>query len=309
MNRFTTIFVAGQETMEGKAAIKALRPIKEYKIVNLSETEPDFTDHKAVNIYFEEHKPNTVLLFAGKLGGIKMNSEMPATLMLNNLKILTNVISSAHEFDTQKLMYLASSCTYPKHAEQPMSPEMIMSGPLEPTNSAYATAKIAGIELCRAYQKEYNKNFLSIIPANIFGPNDDFNPDNSHVVAALIRKIHHAKVTNTPQLKIWGSGKPKREFIYVDNLIDGMLFVLNNYNHLTTLNIGTNWVYSISELANIIKTIVGYKGDFKYDLKQEDGSPNKILNSKPLHKLGWSSKGLTFEACIQKTYQWYKRSL
>jgi GDP-L-fucose synthase len=217
------IFIAGESTMEGKALVRLIKERNYNNIINLDNGEPDLTNYSLVKKYFKDLRPEYVFLFAGKSGGIKANQEMPATLMLDNLQIISNVISLAHKYEVKKLLYLASSCTYPKHSKQPMHPDMLMTGSLEPTNSAYATAKLAGIELCRAYRKEHSDNFISTIPANIFGPGDDFSAGNSHVVAALMRKMHEAKINGNNTVEIWGTGKPRREFIFVDDLAGGRM--------------------------------------------------------------------------------------
>jgi len=305
MKKDSLIFVAGEGTMEGKAIIRLLQKRNYNKVINLKQPEPDLTDHGMVKKYFEEIHPQYVFLFAGKSGGIKANQENPATLMLDNWQIISNVISLAHEYKIEKLLYLASSCIYPKHAEQPMRPDMLMTGPLEPTNSAYATAKLAGIELCRAYQREHKNNFISAIPANIFGPEDDFNEENSHVVAALIRKMHEAKRNGNNTIEIWGTGKPRREFIFMDDLADACLFLMDHYSDYDPINIGSGMSFSISDLATVIRNVTEYRGNLRYDDSLPDGMPEKMLDCKPLFSLGWEPS-IKFEIGAKITYDWFK---
>jgi len=296
------IFIAGESTMEGKALVRLIKERNYNNIINLDNGEPDLTNYSLVKKYFKDLRPEYVFLFAGKSGGIKANQEMPATLMLDNLQIISNVISLAHKYEVKKLLYLASSCTYPKHSKQPMHPDMLMTGSLEPTNSAYATAKLAGIELCRAYRKEHSDNFISTIPANIFGPGDDFSAGNSHVVAALMRKMHEAKINGNNTVEIWGTGKPRREFIYVDDLADACLFLMSHYDDEEPINIGSGAALSISDLAEIIKEVTGYEGCLEFDNSRPDGMPEKVLDSSRLFSLGWESPN-SFDISIERTYR------
>ena len=307
MNHNSKIFIAGENTMEGKVLIKLLLEKNHRKIVNLEKPEPDLTNHMMLKKYFDETRPNYVFLFAGKTGGIKANQDMPATLMIDNLYTISNVISIAKEYQVNKLLYLASSCIYPKYSEQPMLPDMLMQGPMEPTNSAYAMAKLAGIELCQSYRKEHGINYISAIPANIFGPEDDFSEINSHVVAALIRKMNDAKDNGLKKIKLWGTGKPRREFIYVYDLADACFFLMKNYNDDLPINIGTEINFSISELAEKIKSVVGFDGTIDFDFGKPDGMPKKILDSKKLFNLGWRPS-VKIESGLEETYKWFKSS-
>ena len=291
--------------MEGKALIRILKERNYNNIINLEHGESDLTDYNVLEAYFKKTCPEYIFLPAGKSGGIKTNQEMPATLMLDNLQIISNVLSAAHKFEVEKLLFLASCCVYPKHAEQPMHPDMLMAGPLEPTNSSYATAKLAGIELCRAYRRECEENFISVIPANIFGPEDDFSKENSHVVGAMMRKMHEAKKNGNNAVEIWGTGKPKREFIYVDDLADACLFLMDHYNNEEPVNIGSGAAMSISDLANKIKSITGYEGKLHFDSSKPDGMPNKVLDSSYLFSLGWKLS-TSFNISAEKTYEWFK---
>jgi len=305
MNKDSRIFIAGENTMEGKSIIKLMGNKGYQNIINLKQAEPDLTDFKEVKMYFEKFQPEYIFLFAGKSGGIKANQEIPSTLMLNNLKINCNVIDLAHQYRVKKLMFLSRSCTYPKYAKQPMRPEMLMTGLLEPTNSAYAISKLAGIELCKAYQQEHGNNFISVIPANFFGGNDNFNLENSHVIPAIIMKIHKAMETNQSLVELWGTGKPQREFIYIDDLADACLFLMKKYNEKDPINVGNGKILSISELSDIIKSIIGYQGEIKFNVMDSDGMPVKTLDSTKLSSMGWESS-VSFEVAIKETYEWFK---
>ncbi len=291
--------------MEGKALIRLLKERNYNNIINLEHGESDLTDYNVLEAYFKKTCPEYIFIVAGKSGGIKANQEMPATLMLDNLRIISNVLSAAHKSEVEKLLYLASSCVYPKHAEQPMHPDMLMTSPLEPTNSAQSTAKLAGIELCRAYRKEYGDNFISVIPANVFGPGDDFSAENSHVVAALMRRMHEAKLNGDREVKIWGTGKPRREFIYVDDLADACLFLMKLYNEEEPLNIGSGTTLSISDLVTVIMEVTEYRGNLRYDDSMPDGMPEKMLDCTPLFSLGWKPS-IIFELGAKITYDWFK---
>jgi len=304
MKRDSRIFVAGEKTMEGKATLNLFEKKGYNNIINKHQPEPCLADYIEVKEYFKKNQPQYVFIFAGKSGGIKINQERPASLMLDNLQVISNIISLAHEYKVKKLLYLASSCTYPKYADQPMHPDMLMTGILEPTNSAYATAKLAGIELCRAYRKEHGDNFIVAIPANTFGPGDDFSLQNSHVMAALMRKMHEAKERGDKIVKIWGTGKPKREFIYVDDLADACLFLMKHYNDEEPINIGSGNTLSISDLAMVIRDVVGYRGQLRYDSSKPDGMPEKVLDSTFLNSLGWKPS-VSFEIAAEKTHQHY----
>jgi GDP-L-fucose synthase len=304
MNKDSLIFVAGEKTMEGKAILNLFLKKSYNNILNMHQPEPCLTDYIEVKEYFSNNRPQYVFVFAGKSGGIKINQEKPATLMLDNLQILSNVISLAQKYKVKKLLYLASSCTYPKYADQPMNPDMLMTGVLEPTNSAYATAKLAGIELCRAYRKEHGSNFITAIPANIFGPGDDFSLDNSHVMAALMKKMHKVKENGDKIVNIWGTGKPKREFIFVEDLADACLFLMEHYNDIKPINIGSGNTLSIAELATAIKKTVKYQGLLNYEKSKPDGMPEKTINSNKLFSLGWSPSS-QFKQSLLDTYKWY----
>jgi|TARA_Y100000310_G_scaffold313242_1_gene361378 GDP-L-fucose synthase len=305
MKRNSRIFVAGENTMEGKALIRLLKKSHYSSIINLENGEPDLSDYSMLTEYFQETQPQYVFLLAGKSGGIKANQDMPATFMLDNLQILCNVVHLAHIFEVEKLLFMASSCSYPKHADQPMRPEMLMSGSLEPTNSAYATAKLAGIELCQAFRKEHVNNFITVIPANVFGPGDDFSIDNSHVVASLIRRMDDAIKSGSKSVNVWGSGKPKREFIFVNDLADACIFLMKHYEENSPINVGTGTTLSVRKLAYLIMDIVGYNGKIEFDTRKPDGMPIKVLDSDRLFELGWIPS-TTIHSALDKTYHWFK---
>ena len=307
MKKDSLIFVAGENTMEGKSLIHLLKEENYTNIVNTIHPTPDLCDNTSVKDYFSKINPDYVFLFAGKSGGIKANQEMPATLMLHNLKIISNILSAAHEFKVQKLLFLASSCVYPKDAGQPLNPQMLMTGSLEPTNSAYAMAKLAGIELSRSYKREYGNNFFSAIPANIFGPRDDFSKDHSHVVGALIRKIHEAKIDQKDKVTLWGTGSPKREFIFVDDLAKATLFLMKNFNNEDVINIGSKEILSISDIAMSIKDVIGFEGSVEFDMNSLDGMPIKTLDSEPLSSLGFDAP-TSFISGVKLTYNWFLNS-
>ena len=296
--------------MEGEAVIKALKDKGYRNIANLdlAQGEPDLRNHGEVKYCFNEIRPEFVFVFAGKSGGILANQKRPATLMLDNLQVLGNVLSLAHEYRVTKLLYLASSCVYPKKARQPMRPDMLMTGPLEPTNSAYATSKLAGIELCRSYRREHGDNFISAIPANIFGPGDDFSEEDSHVVAALLRKMHKAKQNGDEVVQLWGTGKPRREFIYVEDLADACLFLVEHYSGDDPVNVGTGTAMSIAAVAETLKEVTGYRGQLQFDDSKPDGMPEKALDSSYLFSLGWKRSN-SFRVSVEKTYNSFTKSL
>lgn len=296
------IFISGADSLVGISLIKQLKSQGYTHIIETAE--PRYENAEDVARFFAIEKPEYVFVLGGKCGGISMNQKQPAELIYDNITIATNVIHQAHQHNVKKLLYLASACVYPKLSPQPMSIGSLMSGPLEVTNEAYATAKIAGMALCRAYRQQYKDNFISAIPANIFGPGDDFDPDNAHVIAALLARLHAAKQQNTDEIMIWGSGSPRREFVYVDDIADGCIFLMQHYDDLLPINIGGGVDISIRELAILIKDIVGYQGNLKFDITKPDGMPLKSLDAAPLLAMGWQPQFL-FEPALKLTYDWY----
>jgi GDP-L-fucose synthase len=301
------VYVAGGQTLAGAAILRQLRSQGYSNIIGLDNGEPALTDVVAVNDFFSLYQPDYVFLAAGKSGGIEANRKYPAELMLDNLLIECNIIGSAHRFGVKKLLYLASSCCYPKHSPQPMRVESLLTGPLEPTNEAYAVAKIAGIKLCQAYRQQHAANFIVAIPANAFGPGDDFSPENSHVIAGLIRRMHEAKVQSLPLVEIWGTGTPQREFIFANDLGDACLFLMIGYNGAEPINIGGGTALSIRELALLIKGVVGYSGELRYLSSRPDGMPFKALDSRKLLEMGWKP-ATPFPAALHGTYQAFLRT-
>ena len=304
MDKNANIYVAGGQTLIGAALLRQLEQQGYKHLAGLPPAEPDLTDREQVSDFFASNKPDYVFLAAGKSGGISANQKYPADLMLDNLLVVCNVIDSAHRCGVKKLLYLASSCSYPKHSPQPMQVESLMTGNLEPTNEAYAVAKIAGIKLCQAYCQQYGANFISGIPANAFGIGDDFSLEESHVIPALIRKMHQAKITDAEFVEIWGTGTPRREFIFADDLADACIFIADNYDDPMPINIGGGLDLSIKELAELIKEAIGYRGQLHFDASKPDGMPLKALDSSKLQSMGWQPQ-TSFRAAVEATYDWF----
>ncbi len=304
MNTNSKIYIAGHDGMVGSAIIRNLKKKGYNNILTKDFRALDLTRQADVEAFFEKNKPEYVFLAAAKVGGILANNTYPAEFIYINLMIESNVIHAAHKNGVKKLLFLGSSCIYPKLAPQPIKEEYLLSDYLETTNEAYAVAKIAGIELCKFYRRQYNDDFISAMPTNLFGFNDNFELKNSHVLPALIRKFHEAKVNNDPEVVMWGTGNPKREFLFVDDLADALVYLMENYSDEQHLNIGTGEDVKIKELANIIKDVVGYKGKIVNDLSKPDGTPRKLLDVSKLHATGWKHK-TTLEDGIKKVYDWY----
>jgi GDP-L-fucose synthase len=303
MDKNAKIFVAGHNGLVGSAIVNCLQQAGYTNIITKDRHELDLCNQQAVNDFFATIQPEYVFLAAAKVGGIKANSDYPAEFIYQNLSIETNVINAAHVYKVKKLLFLGSSCIYPRMCPQPIKEEYLLTGPLEPTNDAYALAKIAGIKLCQSYKKQYGDCFISCMPTNLYGPRDNFDLNSSHVLPALLYKIHQAKQQNKNAVIIWGSGKPYREFLYVDDLADACLFLMNNYDSEEVVNIGTGEDISIVDLAVMIKNIVGYQGTIENDFTKPDGTPKKQLNVTKLNALGWKAKTNLHDG-IQKTYEW-----
>lgn len=267
----------------------------------------DLRESKAVRDFFSSTRPDAVVLAAAKVGGIQANNSFPVEFLLENLEIQNNVISASFEAGVKKLLFLGSSCIYPRLAPQPIHEESLLSGPLEPTNEPYAIAKIAGIKLCQAYCREYGANFISAMPTNLYGPGDNFDLHSSHVLPALIRKAHEAKINNEPAFTVWGSGSPRREFLYVEDLADALAFLLENYDSPEVINVGCGKDVTIRELAEIVSEVVGFQGKLIFDQSKPDGTPRKLLDTTRLEKLGWTPR-VSLRDGIEQTYQWYLRS-
>ena len=305
MNKDSKIFVAGHRGLVGSTLVRALEKAGYHNLVLRTRAELDLLDQNAVRSFFETEKPEYVFLAAAKVGGIMANSTQPADFIRENLAVELNVIDAAHKNGVAKLLFLGSSCIYPKFATQPISESELLSGALEETNRAYAVAKIAGIVLCESYNKQYGTNFISVMPTNLYGPNDNFDLETSHVLPALLRKFHEAKINNTPSVTLWGTGSAKREFLYVDDLADACLFLMNTYDNSEIVNIGTGEECSIKELAEQIRSIIGYEGTIDWDTSKPDGTPRKLLNVNKLHALGWHHQ-ISLEEGLKTTYEWYR---
>ncbi len=304
MKKNSKIYLPGHNGLVG-SAIRRLLAKRGYKnILTRSSRQLDLTNQRAVFNFFKKHKPEYVFLAAAKVGGIKANNDFPADFIYQNLAIETNVIEAAFQNKVKKLLFLGSSCIYPRECPQPIKEEYLLTGPLEKTNQPYAVAKIAGIEMCQSYNRQYNTKFISVMPTNLYGPNDNFDLKSSHVLPALLRRFHEAKIKNKKEVVIWGTGRPKREFLHVDDLASACVFLMQKYNGSEIINIGTGKDISIKELAETIKKITGFKGKIKYDASQPDGTSRKLLNVSRLHKLGWQHK-IELEEGIKKTYEWY----
>ncbi len=308
MNCYSKIYVAGHNGMVGSAIIRNLKT-KGYKsILTKTHKELDLTNQEMVNKFFREEKPEIVILAAAKVGGIGANIKYPSEFLMENLLIQCNVIKSSFENNVEKLIFLGSSCIYPKDSIQPLKEEYLMSGYLEPTNEGYSIAKIAGLKLCEFYNKQYEANYISVMPCNLYGPNDNFDLENAHVIPALIRRIHEAKMNNLPCVEIWGSGKQYREFMFVYDAADAVVFMMENYSKSQFINIGTGKDYTIIEISNIIKEVVGFNGELKFDRTKPDGMFRKVLDVSKLTELGWNYK-VDFRDGVRLTYEWYLNNL
>ncbi|HUH19832.1 GDP-L-fucose synthase [Albibacterium sp.] len=287
MEKEAKIYIAGHRGMVGSAILRKLKNKGYSNFILKTSSELDLRNQQAVIEFFKKEKPDYVFLAAAKVGGINANNVYRAEFLYDNLSIQNNVIHSSYIYGTKKLLFLGSSCIYPKLAPQPLKEEYILSGKLEPTNEPYAIAKIAGIKLCEAYRDQYTCNFISVMPTNLYGINDNYHPENSHVLPALIRRFHEAKVNNLAEVTIWGSGTPLREFLFADDMADASVFLMETYDKKEFVNIGTNKEISIENLAELIKTIIGYKGNIVYDSSKPDGTPRKLLDVSKLNGLGW----------------------
>jgi GDP-L-fucose synthase len=304
VNRSSRIWVAAGSTLLGAALIDCLRAAGYRNLVGEPPDEPDLTDAGQVETFFGESHPVYVFVTAGKSGGIALNQTRPAELMLDNLLVAAHVLDAAHRHGVRKLVYLASSCMYPRNAPQPLRVESLMSEVLEPTNAAYATAKLAGWQLCNAYRKQYGDRFITAIPANSFGPQDDFSLENGHVIASLMRRAHEAKCHSEPALTVWGTGTPRREFVYSRDLADACLFVMRHYNGEEPINLGGGTSLSIAEVAEAVVDVVGYRGRLCFDASKPDGMPLKMLDGSTLAGLGWKP-ATDFRSALTETYSWF----
>jgi GDP-L-fucose synthase len=298
------IYIAGHLGLVGSAIKRKLESLGYNNLVCLSRNELDLTRQSDVEAFFETERPNYVFLAAAKVGGILANDTCPADFIKDNLLIQTNIINSSRLYGVGKILFLGSSCIYPKDAPQPIKEDYLLSGKLETTNEPYAVAKIAGIRMCQSFNKQYGTNYISIMPTNLYGPGDNFDLESSHVLPALIRKIHEAKVKRKPNFQVWGTGKARREFLYVDDLAEASIFLMNKYNQSKIINVGTGGDINIKTLVNMLKDIIEFDGEIIYDTSKPDGTLRKLLDVSRINSLGWKAKtGLTDG--IKKTYKWY----
>ncbi len=311
MDKRSKIYLAGHRGLVGSALKRKLESKGYDNLISRTHRELDLTNQQAVNEFFEKEKPEYVFLAAAKVGGILANNTYPAEFIYENLMIEANIIHASYRYGVKKLLFLGSSCIYPKLAPQPLKEKYLLTGPLEETNEAYAVAKIAGIRLCKHYNQQYGTNFVSVMPTNLYGPNDNFDLETSHVMPALIRKFHEAKVKNEPEVVIWGTGKPFREFLHVDDMADACVYLMENFNTDDIgefVNIGVGKDITIGELAELIKEIVGFEGAIRKDISKPDGTPQKLLDITKLSSLGWEAKILLKEG-IEQTYEWYQSQI
>ncbi len=304
VNKQDKIYVAGHRGLVGSAIVRNLKEKGYNNFIFRTSKELNLTNQADVNLFFEAEKPDYVFLAAAKVGGIHANDTYPADFIRDNLQIQTNVIDAAYRNNTKKLLFLGSSCIYPKFAPQPMKEEHLLTGELEPTNEWYAIAKIAGIKMCQAYKKQYGFNAISLMPTNLYGPGDNFNLENSHVLPALIRKFHDAKEKGLAEVEVWGTGSPKREFLHVDDMADASVYLMNNYDGEEFVNVGVGEDVSIKELAETVKQVVGYDGELKFDTSKPDGTPRKLLDVSKLSRAGWKANTSLNEG-IATTYKWF----
>jgi GDP-L-fucose synthase len=305
MNKSDKIFVAGHRGMVGSAIVRGLKAEGFKNLLTREHSQLDLAIESAVEKFFAEERPTIVIVAAAKVGGIKANNDFPVEFLLENLRIQNNLIRSAYESGVRRLLFLGSSCVYPKFSPQPIPETALLSGPLEPTNEAYAIAKIAGIKLSQAYNREYGANFISALPTNLYGPNDNFDLETSHVLAALIRKAHEAKVRRDKKLTVWGTGKPRREFLHVDDLASACLLLLEKYDSPEIINVGCGEDISIRELSELICEVVGFDGELAWDTSKPDGTPRKLLDVTKLRALGWKP-AIPLRDGIARTYEWFR---
>ena len=302
MEKNEKIYVAGHRGMVGSAIVRALEKNGYHNIVTKTHKELDLTRQDAVEAFFEKEKPDYVFLAAAKVGGIVANNEAPADFMYDNMILEMNVIHSAFKNNVKKLMFLGSSCIYPRMCPQPIKEEYLLTGSLEQTNEAYALSKISGLKYCEYLNRQYHTDYISVMPTNLYGPNDNYHPTHSHVLPALIRRFHEAKVSNLPYVTCWGTGKPLREFLYVDDLADACVFLMNNYSGDETVNLGTGKELTIKELTELVAKVIGYTGEIRWDASKPDGTPRKLLDVSKLESLGWHYKTELKEG-IKLSYQ------
>lgn len=308
MNKTDKIYVAGHRGLVGSAIVRNLKSKGYNNIVGRTHKELELTDQQAVRAFFEEERPDVVVLAAAKVGGINANNTTPAEFIYDNMQVQCNVIHCCHQYGVKKLLFLGSTCIYPKMAPQPIPEDALLTGPLETTNEAYAVAKIAGMEMCKFYKRQYGDDFISCMPTNLYGPHDNYDLNGSHVLPAMIRKFHEAKLNHAPSVELWGTGTPLREFLYVDDMADACVFLLENYNGEQHVNIGTGKEITIKELAEMVKKTVGFEGEIIWNDSMPDGTPRKLTDVTKLHSLGWRHK-VELEEGIRMAYDWFKENV
>jgi GDP-L-fucose synthase len=298
------LFITGHNGLVGRALLRHYATQPQWQVITRSKAELDLRDPHATDAFFAAERPDYVILAAAKVGGIKASYTQPVDFLLDNLQIQNAVLSAAHRFDVKKLLFLGSTCIYPKNAEMPIREDSLLTGPMESTNEPYGVAKIAGIKLCQGYHHQHGRDFICGMPANLYGSFDNFDPEHSHVLPSLIRRFHEAKLHHTPSVTLWGSGTPTREFLFVDDLAAACAFLLENYSGSDIVNIGTGHEISIREAAEIIRGITGYTGEIRWDTTQPDGNPRRLLDVSRLEKLGWQAQ-TDFRTGVAQTYQWF----
>ncbi len=302
------IYVAGHRGLVGSAIVRSLKAKGYTDIIGRTHKELDLTNQSDVREFFDKERPDAVVLAAAKVGGINANNTLPAEFAYENMQIQCNVIKAAHDYGVKKLLFLGSTCIYPKMAPQPIPEDALLTGPLEVTNEAYAIAKIAGLEMCKFFKRQYGDDFISCMPTNLYGPHDNYDLENSHVMPAMIRKFHEAKINCAPTVELWGSGTPLREFLYVDDMADACVFLLENYDGEQHVNIGTGVEVTIKELAETVQKAVGYEGEIVWNTDMPDGTPRKLTDVTKLHGLGWRHK-VELEEGVKLAYEWFKENV
>lgn len=307
MNKTDKIYVAGHRGLVGSAIVRNLQEKGYTKVIGKTHKELDLTNQAAVRNFFEEERPDVVVLAAAKVGGINANNTTPADFIYDNLQIQCNVIKCCHDYHVSKLLFLGSTCIYPKMAPQPIPEDALLTGVLESTNEAYAIAKIAGLEMCKFYKKQYGDDFISCMPTNLYGPYDNYDLNGSHVMPAMVRKFHEAKKNGAPAVELWGTGTPLREFLYVDDMADACVYLLENYSGEQHVNIGTGREVTIKRLAEIVQETVGYSGSITWNSAMPDGTPRKLTDVRKLHELGWRHR-VELEEGVRLAYDWFKKN-
>lgn len=298
------IYIAGHRGLVGSAIVRQLEAVGNDNWIGATRDELNLCEREAVFDFMGQQRPTAVIIAAAKVGGIVANNNFPVEFLSENVQVQTNLMDAAHKFDVEHLVFLGSSCIYPKFAPQPISEDSLLTGPLEETNEAYAIAKIAGVKLVQAYRKEFGRKWTSAMPTNLYGPGDNFDPQSSHVLPALLRKFHEAKLTGLDSVTLWGSGTPRREFLHVDDLAKAVLFLLQGYDEATAINVGTGVDIEISELASLISEVTNFKGSINWDTSKPDGTPRKLLDVSRINQLGWNSEILLTDG-IKSTYEWF----